>query len=163
DPLDSALSVSWTMPSDVQGAASYKVHVRGPDGADKVTAVSGGALRSVEIGGLTNLVTYAVTVTSLDASGPSTTRRNESAGFTVRTGTYEPNVDEEAALGGSKPFESVFGTGKSRFLWRMELDFDLFDKFGRASLGFSAGFWQAVGKGRLQSNTSVAAKDTILF
>jgi hypothetical protein len=83
--------------------------------------------------------------------------------FTLQlyTGPFRPFPDQSAGLNGAEPYKTVFGQTRP-VLTRLEFDVDLFQKFGRLSLGGAAGFWQAVGKAR-NARTSEAAADTELL
>ncbi len=243
-PLDSALLVSWTMPSDLGGASHYQVNATA-NGKTTTSTIDGASTTSAKIQGLTNGTTYSVTVQSLDDAGTQTSFNNVSAdsnelsgtpqeaidfytryrsdggqekggcasapmsllalliaglllwkkrtrlavlvlclalpalgraqdfaapptfhspqSFTValRLGPYSPSIDSEPALKGKTPYKDIFGT-QTPLMWRVGLDYDVFKKFGRLSVGLSLGFWQALGKGRSKS-TDQPTGDTILL
>lgn len=93
EALDSSLKVSWSMPTDVKGAARYVVHVKGPDGKETDTAVGGTATRSTTVSGLDNGSAYTVTVSAFDDAGTATANNNESPRSAEATGTPEAVQD----------------------------------------------------------------------
>lgn len=70
--------------------------------------------------------------------------------FEVKTGPYEPNIDDEAALQGRQPYQTIF-QDQTSWLWRAEFDIDLWRGFGRLGLGVSGGYWSIAGSGILPS------------
>ncbi|MFM2152788.1 MAG: hypothetical protein RL199_1223 [Pseudomonadota bacterium] len=93
ETLDGGLVANWSMPTDLDGAGRYFVHVVAPDGTDKGAGIAGSATGSASITGLTNGTAYTVTVTSFDAAGTARERNNESAASEPVTATPQAVQD----------------------------------------------------------------------
>jgi hypothetical protein len=76
----------------------------------------------------------------------------------IKLGGYRPLIDREPSLTG-KPYQEIFG-GSSMLLFEMELDLILWQKFGTAALGISAGYAEKYGKARLADDPNVLANDS---
>ncbi len=85
-------------------------------------------------------------------------------GISINAGDYKPSkIDEEEGLS-AKPYKEIFNN-KSEFMFKLGLDYELFQRFGTFSAGTMAGFWQVLGKGiyNYQGSTSEKSQDTTVF
>lgn len=92
-PLNEGLLVEWDMPTDVKGAARYRIHVTPPSGSPVVKTLEGSGLRRGRVDGLVNDTEYTVEVSSVDDAGSSASAGNESPRSEPVTGTPVPSVD----------------------------------------------------------------------
>jgi hypothetical protein len=75
-------------------------------------------------------------------------------------GQYKPNIDAEPNLGGSRPWEDTFGSGRPFFL-RTTINYDLTHYFGSLEIGFQTGYLQRAGHGR--TATGAVSGDSTKF
>jgi hypothetical protein len=61
----------------------------------------------------------------------------------MRFGPYRPDVDSEFA--GRAPYREFFGDG-NKLMMQLELDYQIFQKFGSAGIGFGIGYFAVTGK-----------------
>ena len=75
----------------------------------------------------------------------------------VRVGPYSPDVDEEFAGTPDRPHDNFF-EGSTRVMTQVELDFQLFRRFGTAAIGLSVGYFRENGN-NLAAPPKNAAED----
>jgi hypothetical protein len=63
----------------------------------------------------------------------------------MRFGPYRPNVDSEFEGSGRAPYREFFGDG-NKLMMQMELDYQIFQKFGSAGIGLGIGYFAVTGK-----------------
>jgi hypothetical protein len=80
--------------------------------------------------------------------------------FSLQFTPYRPNIDAEFH-GAAAPYQTAFGGGK-KLMIRGELAYSLIQQYGTLDLGFSAGYFQARGKGRLSTDGSQSSDVTAL-
>lgn len=92
-PLNQGLQVEWSMPTDLAGAARYRIYVTPPTGAPIVKTFEGSGLRRGRVDGLVNDTEYTVEVTAVDDAGSTASAGNESPRSEPTTGTPVTSVD----------------------------------------------------------------------
>jgi hypothetical protein len=91
----------------------------------------------------------AVTATARPAAGQTILRDRDAYRspqrfvLELRFGPYSPDVDSE--FDGATPHRDFFGKG-ARLMTQVELDYQLFQSFGSAAIGLSAGFFREKAK-----------------
>lgn len=73
------------------------------------------------------------------------TESPRSAMLEIKLGNYLPLIDDEAALGENTPYASTFGKGAMLML-EVEGEWQFFQGFGSAAIGFSVGYAEKFGK-----------------
>ncbi len=69
-----------------------------------------------------------------------------------KAGPFVPNVDDEFS-GGATPFKDIFGD-KHSIMFKTQMDFLLFKKFGLLGVGADIGFYRIVGKALAEDGTA---------
>lgn len=67
-------------------------------------------------------------------------RSARSTSIEFRVGPYHPNVDSGLA-NGATPHDTVFGT-KTRLLYNLEVDYEIFQRFGTLAIGGGIGYFR---------------------
>lgn len=70
-------------------------------------------------------------------------RSSQNFAFELKFGPYRPNVDSEFS-NGVTPYQDYFGAGR-KLLTQVELDWQLFRKFGSAGIGVGIGYFSVSG------------------
>jgi hypothetical protein len=80
--------------------------------------------------------------------------------FEVKFGPYRPDVDSEFAGAATPrtPYKDYFGSGR-HLLSQMELDWQLFRRFGTIAVGAGVGYFSVTGKERLAGGTQGLSGD----
>ena len=89
---------------------------------------------------------------------------DRSFGVSLNVGDYRPSkIDSENGLT-TEPYKEIFDN-KSELMFKLGLDYELFQRLGTLSIGGTAGFWQVVGKGiyNYGTNTITKSQDTTVF
>jgi hypothetical protein len=63
----------------------------------------------------------------------------------MRFGPYRPNIDSEFEGSGRAPYREFFGDG-NKLMMQLELDYQIFQKFGSAGIGVGIGYFAVTGK-----------------
>ena len=85
--------------------------------------------------------------------------------FELKFGPYKPDVDSEFDRGGvdvRTPYKNYFGNGR-HLLSQIELDLQLFHRFGSLAAGFGIGYYSVTGTAPLGSHTGALSGDTSNF
>ncbi len=85
-------------------------------------------------------------VVALAAATPARAESTQESAIELKLGTYTPQIDSEAALGGRTPYRDFF-KNNSILLFEAEYDYQFFHAFGSLALGFSAGYGEIYGHG----------------
>ena len=92
-------------------------------------------------------------------AGELATASSRSGMLEIRLGAYKPFIDREAALSGARPYDTVFGDSPM-LLGELEMDWQLFQAFGSAGVGLSAGYAEKFGKSVTVGGDANAASET---
>jgi hypothetical protein len=78
--------------------------------------------------------------------------------FELRFGPYKPDVDSEFSSG-RHPYQDFFGSGR-KLLSQIEVDYELFHRFGTAGVGLGIGYFSVSGPSPVGSGTGMLTADS---
>lgn len=92
--------------------------------------------------------TFAPGITDPDYSGPRPVPSNM---IEIKLGGYKPKIDSDPSLNGHTPYADTFGGG-SMLLFELEVERELWHRFGSLGIGVSVGYSEKYGSAQYDSS-----------
>lgn len=103
------------------------------------------ALAGTMIGAMAAATTSAAQAQAMLPDEAERLRSPQRFALEMRFGPYRPDVDSEFEGSGRTPYQKFYGDD-NRLMMQLELDYQLFQKFGSAGIGVGIGYFSATAK-----------------
>ena len=119
------------------------------------------ASAAITLGLALNLVTPATAQAQLFQRPNEEFRSPKRYALELRFGPYSPHIDDEFPGAMYPPHKTYFGDG-AHLMTQIEFDFQVFNRFGTAAVGISAGYFSETAKARNNQYAEPSGDDTSL-